>query len=184
MTGRERAAAAGDADALNRMRNRRPAQDELWLAVDDDVAAAYQQVRSETRMARLGRDPEATEKAEKRLAEARAELEASGAVRFALRSKGRKRYRELLHSDACRPRDQDHEEVRRITGNATSRAQYNDDEWPYRLLEMCCVEPEGLTAVEVREWVDVGIMSDGELDKLLQAAQKLHVGDRIVDLGK
>ena len=181
---RQLAAAAVDTDALNRMRARLPAQEELWLAVDQGAVAAYEQVRGEARMARLGRDTEAAEKAEKRLAEARGGLEATGAVRWVVRSRGRRAYRELLHSDTCRPRDADHEEVRRLTGQPNARAQYNADQWPYRLLELCCVEPAGVAAAEVREWVDDGRLSDGELERLVQAAQRVHVGDRIVDLGK
>ncbi len=183
-TAREHAAAAGDTDAANRLRARQPARREMWLATDDDAVAAYQQLKRESAATRIGRDASAASAADKRLHEARQELEAIGAVRVVLRNVGRRRYRELGLSEICQPREQDHEDVRRATGNQNARFPYNLDEYPYRLVELCLVEPVGLTHADLKDMVEDGRLSEGELGKLVGAAQQLHDGDRVVDLGK
>jgi hypothetical protein len=179
---RERAAAAGDRDAINRMAKRRPAQVEIWLAVDDDAVETYRQVQKDTRVARLGKDDAARGAADKALHEARLALEDTGAVRFVLRNVGRRKYRELLESAECQPAESDHESVRAANG-PNARAGWSE-QFVFRLVALCAAEPAGLTHEHLAEWVEDGRLSEGEMNRLFNGAIGLHTGDRVVDLGK
>lgn len=181
---RARAAAAGDLDALARMRARQPATKTVWLAVDDDAVEAFRAVERETFGARIGSDEVAKRAAENRVAEARAELEATGAVLFRLISQGRRAYEALIRSPECQPRDEDHDRVQKALGQAGAKAAYNTEVFPFALVELACDEPAGLTADELREWVDDGRLSQGEMQQLAAAAEEVHTGSRVLDLGK
>jgi hypothetical protein len=181
---RERAAQAGDVDSLNRMNKRRPAEAEHWLTTDDELAAAYEDLKVETRMARLGRDEAARGDAEARLDEARAELEASGAVRWLLRSKGNTVYETLLKLPEHRPTEEDHARVRQALGNPNAVATWNSETFPYAVIELAVVEPAGVTADDLRRWLAGGQITDQEIDLLCGSAVRVHTAARVLELGK
>ncbi len=180
---REKAAADGDVDALNRLRGRRPAEQKVYLQVEDNVRKELDDALADERTARfsLAEDDPRRVAAVDRVAAARAAVRAD-AVKVVLRNQGRKKYRALL--DAHPPRDEDHQRAQRQTGNASARAEFNVDTFPIALIAFAVAEPAGLTESELTDLIDDGRISEGEADQLFTAALQVHQGSRVADLGK
>ncbi|WP_256789809.1 hypothetical protein [Frankia sp. AvcI1] len=180
---REKAAAAGDADALNRLRSRRPAERSVWLQVDDAVQSELDEAIADERTAKftLSEDDPRRAAAIERVAAARVAVRAD-AVGVVLRNQGRRAYRALL--DAHPPRDEDHQRAQRQTGNASARAEFNVETFPIALIAFAVAEPAGLTESELTDLIDDGRVSEGEADQLFTAALQVHQGSRVADLGK
>lgn len=185
---REAAAAAGDLDALARLEQRRPAEDTVILADDDSLAADMEAAVQAERAAKFGGDDAFKAEAAAQLATVR-EAVAKDAITINLRSIGRRRYDELMRAHPAT--DEDHEEVRQITGQATARARYHGETFVPALVAACMAEAMGLppddaadVAKKLDALADQGRVSEGELNQMFQKATRLHEGSRTADLGK
>lgn len=179
-TARERAAAAGDADALNRLRSRRPAEETVPLATDDDLLRAWQDAKKGTLPGRTSRDPAVKAAAEGELAAARADLEERGLVLWQLRNRGRRRYDETLR--AYPPTDEQRAEAK---AKGQPEPPWDGDRFAVALIALCTVGAlEGVTPEQINELMDDGQLSEGEAGYLFNKALGLYTGTRIPDLGK
>ena len=178
---RERAAAAGDLDAIARLRGRRPAEETVPLATDDELLHAWQEVKKTTFAGRMSKVPAERAKADGELAGARADLEARGLVLWQLRNKGRRKYDEVLR--ACGPTDEQRAEAK---AKGQVDPPWNNDTFPVGLIALCTVgELEGVTPEQITELMDgEGQLSEGEVAYLFNKALALYNGTRIPDLGK
>lgn len=88
-------------------------------------------------------------------------------VRYKFRSLGRKRYREL-HA-AHPPREEDHEAVRRETGDPEARAHFCDETFTRELLHLSAVSP-ALSVADVDEIFDGTEWNSTEIALLRLAA--------------
>ena len=177
---RERAAAAGDKDALNRLRGRKPAEETVALATDDTLVQAWKDAKTATFTGRTSKDAATRTAAEDQLAAARAELESRGLVLWQLRNKGRKEYDRVQRE--CPPTDEQRAENK---ARGQGEPLWSQDTFPTALIELCTVgELEGVTAADIREMTDDGRMSEGEVGHLFAKAIGLYTGTRIPDLGK
>lgn len=181
---RELAAEHGDDDALARLLARKPAQRVVWLAVDDDLMAAWTSAKEAEGLAKtgFGRTETDRESAAKAVADAEAALVLSGAVRLLLRNFGRTDYRALF--DLHPPAEEDHKLVRQSSGRPDAMAGYHVESFRPALVALAVAEPAGLTAELVAEMAADGRLSEGELDHLVSVAHQLHAGTRVADLGK
>ncbi len=177
---REAAARAGDTDALNRLRSRRPAEETVPLATDDSLLHAWQDAKNTTFSGRMSKDPAARTAADDQLAAARAELEERGLVLWQLRSKGRKAYDKVT-------RENPPTEAERAEAKAKGQGEilWSPEAFPAALIAACTVgDLEGITAGDIGEMMDDGRLSEGEVGHLFTKAVGLHTGTRIPDLGK
>jgi hypothetical protein len=177
---RERAAAAGDKDALNRLKGRRPAEETVALAVDDTLVQAWKDAKAATFTGRTSKDTATRTAAEDQLAAARAELEAQGLVLWQLRNKGRKEYDRVQRE--CPPSDAERAENK---ARGQGEPLWSQQTFPAALVVMCTVgDLEGITAEDLTEMMDDGRLSEGEVGHLFAKAIGLYTGTRIPDLGK
>lgn len=165
--------------ALEKLRNRRPAEIPVWLSCDEALDDAWQ----DARVARLRTDENdeiAVKAADKAVEQAKTAYEESS-IRWVVRCRGMNLYEELLRRHP--PRDKDHTDYQANTGESAGRARWNPDTFPAALVSFASVDPE-ISTEEITEMLGDGRLSKGDLGELFQAALTVHESSRVADLSK
>ena len=178
---RTRAASAGDRDAANRLRSRRPAEKTVILADDDSLVEDLDAAIQADKAARAFGDDAGKATAAEALEKARTAV-AADAITIVLRSIGRTRFSVLGAEHPAG--DVENQELQLLTGNPSAKARWAKSFAP-ELVAACMREAgEDIKATDLTDMQDSGQISDGEMTTLFNAAHELHEGSRVADLGK
>jgi hypothetical protein len=188
---------------------KKPLEQRVTIVLDDDVIEALNDARADLADAEQAADatyerkltlarsanPPASElltiegrldaDREKALVEPRAAVDAAeAAVReasqeFVFRSPGRKAFEDLIAEHA--PTDEDHDDMRRMTGRPEALARWHSDTFMPALVAACAVDPKISPEQAEAMYAD---WTDAEIGELFGAAIAVCQGARQVDLGK